>query len=98
MAKLKLNEYSVKVKIPWWVRPSDSDYLRDTFDYTLRGFTNKKFTVTARVYRCALKCRFTVIFQDHQREPDIIDALIEKVAQKTMLYVATDKTKKNRLC
>lgn len=81
--------FSVKLKVSGSVVYQNIEDLSREFQKILEGYLIKRFTVTVRGYRDARKCRFTAIFEQKQRDPAAIDALIDKVARRALLSVTT---------
>lgn len=94
MSKIGLKQFSVKVKAPWWVISRYPEDLKMAFIEKLGGFLTKKFRVSTRLFHHSQMCRFTVIFQENQQDPEAIEALVEKVAKRTMIALIADKTQK----
>ena len=92
-----LKSFSVKVKVPWWILSDYPDELYKTFVRKINGYLTKEHTISARIYKRASKCRFTVAFTEAQREPEVIDALVERIAKRTVPLIITEKTN-NTLC
>lgn len=86
-----LKSFSIKVKVPWWILSEHPDDLHNMFVKKIDGYLTKEHTISTRLYKSVSKCRFTVAFEEAQREPEVIDALVERIAKRTVPLLVTQK-------
>ena len=86
-----LRQFSTKLKVPWKILYHQSEHMRRVFENILKGYIPKKpLKTSVRVFPHALTCKMIVRFEDKQRNPDAIDALIDKVARRALLNVIAE--------
>ena len=87
-------QFSVKARVPWWVMKKHLTMLHYIFREKVDSYLGRNFKSSIKCFPYSQMCRFTVTFENKWKEPDAIEALIEKLAKRAIASVVVDTTKK----